>query len=129
MDCRFPGAHHCQAYLNDIRCCMAMQGADEEDASQALVAIDSLGGRQMQLYLHKRPGYEAEDVLGGDDMEPSMPSTLDGHAVLSRARGAGRVGGFRRQQLLKDAKITGCRMPVELGRLLDNCIIRLQAAQ
>ena len=69
MDCRFPGAHHCQAYLNDIRCCMAMQGADEEDASQALVAIDSLGGRQMQLYLHKRPGYEAEDVLGGDDMD------------------------------------------------------------
>ena len=49
--------------------CIALQGVDEEDASQALVAIDSLGGRQMHLYLHKRQGYEAEDVLGGDDMD------------------------------------------------------------
>ena len=23
----------------------------------------------MHLYLHKRPGYEAEDVLGGNDMD------------------------------------------------------------
>lgn len=43
-----------------------MQGPDGEEPTQALVAIDSLGGRHMQFYLHKRPGFEREDVLGGD---------------------------------------------------------------
>ena len=70
MSTVFPGAHHRQACISDPPSAYtAMQGVDEEDASQALVAIDSLGGRHMHLYLHKRPGYEAEDVLGGDGMD------------------------------------------------------------
>ena len=52
---------------------VAIQGVDEEEASQALVAIDSLGGRQMHLYLHKRPGYEAEDVLGETSLVQPTP--------------------------------------------------------
>ena len=43
-----------------------VQGLDGEEPTQALVAIDSLAGRSMQFYLHKRPGFEREDVLGGD---------------------------------------------------------------
>ena len=43
-----------------------MQGPGGEEPTQALVAIDSLGGRYMQFFLHKRLGFEGEDVLGGD---------------------------------------------------------------
>ena len=44
----------------------SVQGTDGEEPTQALVAIDSLGGRNMQFFLHKRPGFEKEDVLEGD---------------------------------------------------------------
>ena len=102
--------------------CVAKQGVDEEDASQALVAVDSLGGRQMHLYLHKRPGYEAEDVLGGDDMDglggvsPECQASLDlnRHAVLSRARGVGIMRAAEGVDSWTAVTLTGCCMPVEL---------------
>ena len=43
-----------------------VQGPEGEEPTQALVAIDSLGGKSMHLYLHKRKGLETEDVLEGD---------------------------------------------------------------
>ena len=50
--------------VQDTGC--SLKGPDGEEPTQALVAIDSLGGHQMHLKLHKRDGFEAEDVLGGD---------------------------------------------------------------
>ena len=43
-----------------------VQGPEGEEPTQTLVAIDSLGGKSMHLYLHKRKGFETEDVLEGD---------------------------------------------------------------
>ncbi len=58
-----------------------MQGPDGEEPTQALVAIDSLGGRHMQFYLHKRPGFEREDVLEGDLDEREGGLLLKGQII------------------------------------------------
>ena len=61
-----------------------MQGPDGEEPTQALVAIDSLGGRHMQFYLHKRPGFEREDVLGGGlDEKEGEEFLLKGYIILA----------------------------------------------
>ncbi|BDA49281.1 UDP-glucose:glycoprotein glucosyltransferase 1 [Coccomyxa sp. Obi] len=48
---------------------VAQGAAEEENVISTRVSIDSLGGRSMRLNLHKRPGMEDEDVLGGDEGE------------------------------------------------------------
>ena len=64
-----------------------VQGPDGEEPTQALVAIDSLGGRHMQFYLHKRPGFEREDVLEGDlDEREGEHLLLQGHTVAALDR-------------------------------------------
>ena len=71
-----------------------MQGPDKEEPTQTLVAIDSLGGRHMQLYLHKRPGFEREDVLGGDldEREGERPAMGVGTLGTMRTDWAARAG-------------------------------------
>ena len=69
--------------VQDIDC--SLQGLEGEEPTQALVAIDSLGGHQMHLKLHKRAGFEAEDVLGGDasDEREGVIGSLRQHNLIT----------------------------------------------